>query len=338
MNNSTKHTFLSGTDQRESFKGYQTFPSDKKELAAIVRERDLHGATQAYMWTMAWATNRAWMEANLKVAGLGDFVTYVTPFEKREIITSNMTTPYAVAFLNLRKMEGGIAEVYIPAGPTAGTINDMQMRPIADTGLVGKDKGKGAKYLIVGPEGVEPENHGADFVVSSKTNLLWIGIRVLDPDETVRDRIFAECKINEFGKPSKTKVVSIGNTTYRGSNQRGMAHWEEFHWIMQQEPFGREDAPFLEFLRRVGLEKGKPFEPNQRQREILLEAEKKGFSMSVVASVGRLYDDQLKHAHFYREQDANNRWTTIMNVEDLERHIDPASGAFELDGRTSFTH
>ena len=326
------------TQKRESYEGYQTFPDDKQELLDIIRERDLHGATQAYMWTMAWATNYAWMEANLKVAGMGNFVTYVTPHEKRDIITSNMTTPYAVAFINLREFVDGVAEVYVPAGPTAGIINDMQMRLIADTGQVGADQGKGATYLIVGPEGKEPKQHDADFVVHSKTNLLWIGTRVLIDDEEVRNRIFSEYKINEVGKPPTTKVVSIGNTKYRGSNLRGMAHWKEFHWIMQQEPFNEEDAPFLEFLRRVGLEKGKPFNPTERQREILIEAEEKGFAMSVASSVGRLYDNQLKHAQFYAEQDPNNKWTTIMNVESLETHIDPTSGALELDGRTSYTH
>jgi hypothetical protein len=326
------------TPGRETYDGYQTFPNDKEELLAIIRERDLHGATQAYMWTMAWATNYAWLEANLKIADLGDFVTFVTPHEKRDIITSNMTTPYAVAYINLRDFEGGVAEVYVPDGPTAGIINDMQMRLIADTGQVGADQGKGATYLIVGPEGEEPAKHNADFIVYSKTNLLWVGTRILVDDDKVRNRIFSEYKINEVGKPSTTKVVSIGDTKYRGSNLRGMAHWKEFHWIMQQEPFNDEDAPFLEFLRRVGLEKGKPFNPTERQKEILAEAEEKGFAMSVAASIGRLYDNQLQHAHYYAEQDPNNRWTTIMNVEKLETHIDPTSGALELDGRTSYTH
>jgi len=303
---------------REKYNDYQTFPNNKSELEKIIYERDLHGATQAYMWTMAWATNYAWLEANLKVAEMGDFVTYITPHEKREIITSNITTPYATAYINLRDFEGGCAEVYVPEGPTAGIINDMQMRLIADTGLVGIDKGRGAKFLIIGPEGAIPKQHNADFVVYSKTNLLWIGTRILDPSEDVRNRIFSEYKINEVGKPSNTKVVSIGNTDYRGCNLRGMDHWKEFHWIMQQEPFNPEDAPFLEFLRRVGLEIGKPFKPSERQRKILLEAEEKGFAMSVAASVGRLYDDQLKHAQFYREQDKTNKWTTIMNLNNIE--------------------
>ena len=323
---------------RETFNGYQAFPDDKEALAKTIRERDLYGATQAYMWTMAWATNYAWMEGNLKVAKMGDFVTYITAHEKREIITSNLSTPYAVSYINLNDFDGGFAMVYIPEGPTAGIINDMQMRLVADTGLVGQDKGLGASYLIVGPEGSEPAKHDADFVVHSKTNLLWVGTRVLATEEDVRDRIFSEYKINELGKPSTTKVVSIGDAEYRGSNLRGMDHWKEFHWMMQQEPFNPEDAPFLEFLRRVGLEKGKPFAPTEYQKEILIEAEKKGFAMSVASSVGRIYDGQLKHAQFYVDQDPGNTWTTTMNLDDIETHIDPVSGAMELDGRTSYTH
>ncbi len=50
----------------------------------------------------------------------------------------------------------------------------------------------------------------------------------------------------------------------------------------------------------------------------------------VKASVGRVFDDQLMHAQFYSVQVKNNKWTTIMNLNDIETHIDPDSLNFLL--------
>jgi len=41
------------TQPRESFNGYLAYPNDMEEMQARIDERDLHGATQAYLWSMA---------------------------------------------------------------------------------------------------------------------------------------------------------------------------------------------------------------------------------------------------------------------------------------------
>ena len=234
---------------RESFHGYTAFPESAEAMQAIIDERDLHGATQAYLWGMSIATMLAWEEANLKVGDYLDLVTYITPDQKRDIITANATTPYAVAYVDLSKTNGMII-VDVPAGPVGGLINDGQMRNIVDFGLAGPDQGKGGKYLILGPGAQKPAGHGADFVYHSKSNLLFTGFRVLGGDDAVRDSLFGAYKLHEPGKPSPTRVISIGTTPYRGSNLRGMDYWKELHAFMQREVFGPEDAMALQFLKR----------------------------------------------------------------------------------------
>ena len=129
---------------REAFEGYRTFPDDLADMQAIIDERDLHGATQAYLWSMSIATVLAWEEANLKVADHLDLVTYISPYEKRDIITANATTPYAVAYADLSKTDG-MVEIIVPAGPVGGMVNDGQMRNVVDLGLAGPDQGNGGK-------------------------------------------------------------------------------------------------------------------------------------------------------------------------------------------------
>lgn len=317
---------------RESYNGYNPYPPDLAAMQSIIDERDLHGATQAYLWSMSIATVLAWEEANLKVVDYHGLVTYVTPHEKRDIITSNATTPYAVAYADLSKTDG-MVEIIVPAGPVGGLVNDAQMRSVVDLGLVGPDRGKGGKYLILGPGVEEPATHDADWVVRSKSNLLITGFRVLSGDDDIRKSLFQTYKLQAFGKPSTTKVVSIGDTPYRGSNLRGMDHWKELHAFMQREEFGPEDAMALQFLKRLGIEQGKPFEPNQRQARILVEAEKKGFQMSVALSAAREIDEGLKHMTFYE----GKNWTNPLAVTSIYSTVDD-NGVMELDLRTSWSH
>jgi hypothetical protein len=317
---------------RETFDGYTTYPANPADMQAILDEKDLHGGTQAFLWSMSIATMLAWEEANLKVGDYMDLVLYVTPEEKRDIITANATTPYAVAYVDLNRT-GGMVEITLPAGPVGGLVNDGKMRSIVDLGLAGPDQGKGGKYLIVGPEVETPGDTDADYVYRSKSNLIFAGVRVLAGDEAERNALFAAIKLNAPGQPSATKVISIGDTSYRGSNLRGMDHWRELHAFMQREVFGPEDAMALAFLKRLGIEQGKPFAPDARQQRILLEAEEKGFAMSIALSAARDLDEGLKSATFYE----GTYWSNPLQITDIYTQID-ANGVMELDRVASWSH
>lgn len=69
-------------------------------------------------------------------------------------LTGNTDTVYGSTFFNLE--ETGPMVIEIPAGLGPGTINDAFFRFVADTGAPGPDKGKGGKYLILGPDDKEP--------------------------------------------------------------------------------------------------------------------------------------------------------------------------------------
>ena len=88
-----------------------------KNIDEVLYQRDLHGATQAYLWGQSLATSYAFMDGNLRVADYMDYVTYTTPFEKRFIITANMSTPYMVSTINL-KQAGGLVMLTVPKDPT----------------------------------------------------------------------------------------------------------------------------------------------------------------------------------------------------------------------------
>ncbi len=288
----------------------------------------LHGATQAYLWGTTILVNNQWRLANLSVAGPLDFVTYNTVKEKYNIITSNMATPYMIAFPNLK--ETGPLVLEVPAGPTGGILNDMEARHIADTGLAGPDKGKGGKYLILHDSWEVPKNHGADYVLRSKTYLFWVGTRILTPDKKEIARLQAGHKLYPVGKKSETKIVSIGNKKYRGWQKDGMDFWKDLHSIVQIEDFPEEDGYILQFLQRVGIEKGKPFRPTKHQKEILLQAEMLGKTMAMSLACAR---ERLFGTYY----DDGTKWTVPLGGLSNAQHINPKNGIHELDGLVSYS-
>ena len=52
---------------------------------------------------------------------------------------------------------------------------------------------------------------------------------------------------------------------------RGMKYWEQLAAMVQREPVEDRDRFFMAMLRPLGIEKGKPFQPDERQRKILTE-------------------------------------------------------------------
>ncbi|PWJ41809.1 DUF1214 domain-containing protein [Sediminitomix flava] len=302
--------------------GYPT----KRTIAKMYSEMAFHGATQAFLWGVAILVNDAWRQANLSVAGPLDFVSYNTLEEKYNIITSNLNTPYMVAFPNLK--ETGPLIIEVPAGPTAGILNDIESRHIADLGLVGKDKGFGGKYLVLHESWDEPNNHGADFVLRSKTNLFWVGTRILSTDSLKMKELEEAHKLYPLGEESNTKVISIGEQNYKGWHPEGMAFWKALNEIIQIEDFPEEDRYMLQFLQRVGIEKGTYFNPTIQQKQILAKAARHGKAMAESLSNGRRFFIQP----FYGDK---SKWTVPLKGLSNSDHINK-NGMKELDGLVSY--
>ncbi len=112
---------------------------------------DFHGATQAYLWGIPIASfgNLQYYTDKVFKVRQGELLKTATLEQKLGILTANATTPYILGTVNLEST--GPFVIDVPAGKTAGMVDDFWQRPITDIGLAGPDKGKGAKYLITPP-------------------------------------------------------------------------------------------------------------------------------------------------------------------------------------------
>jgi hypothetical protein len=262
--------------------GYPT----AETVEMLYDERDFQRAVQAYLWAMPavsfWGPKRVLMEP--KGAAYGDFTPFTTFAALSHFLTPNVTTPYTLSWFNLA--ETGPFVVEIPPGPTAGFVDDLWQRPVTDMGQPGPDKGKGGKFLVLGPEHSAPADAKDYITVKSPTNNNLLLIRLLSADAAENQTMQAKLRAYPYSQranPPANKVIEpipYPKSTVMGNHPRGIAYFETLAEIVNQEPVHERDRIMMGMLRSLGIEKGKPFKPADRLRKILAEATVVGEAMA----------------------------------------------------------
>jgi hypothetical protein len=257
------------------------YPTDAT-VAKIFDDIDYQRACQAYLWALPLMAMQQWQSEHITKFGAGkhDYVDYLTFQDKLGLLTANATTPYIMAFPNLK--ESGPLVFEVPAGPTAGGFTDFWQRPITDSGQTGPDKGAGGRYLIVGPD--DPEMKPAGFYAfRSPTVNVWSAHRVLDPDPARARLLIDGLKIYPYSQrdtPAVTRHVAPAGRAWSGEQPRGLAYWEGLAKIIQEEPVHERDRMMMGMLQPLGIEKGRAFNPTGRQKQILIDAAQVGEVMA----------------------------------------------------------
>jgi hypothetical protein len=257
------------------------YPS-RETAEKLFDEMDFQRATQAFIWALPVVGFHGLHLAHLKTFGAkdGEVVLYQTLKDKAGMLTPNLTTLYLMSFFNLA--ETGPMVVEVPAGATAGGFLDVWQRPISDTGQTGPDRGGGAKYLIVPPGSDIMEMRGY-IVTRSPTNQVWFAARALDPDRAVAEKIARSHKVYRFSQrdnPPETKFIPVGGKDWVSAQPVGLDYWKYLSDVIQPEPIEARDKMMLGMLVPLGIEKGKPFDPSERQKNILTEAAQVGELMA----------------------------------------------------------
>jgi hypothetical protein len=259
--------------------GYPT----KETVEKIYEERDFQRACQIYLWAIPLVSFGEVEHVLTDAPGAvyGDIIRVDTVPGIKRFLTGNATTPYMMSWLNLAK--SGPLVVDMPAGASAGFVDDMWQRPVTDLGQPGPDKGQGGKYLILGPGQTAPEGaQGYTVVQSSTFNNLWL-VRLLAPEAQEREAMLAKIRLYPFSQRSNAaanKVISLGAGASYANAPRGFIYWEKLsHWI-NEEPVQERDRIMMGMLKSLGMEKGKPFNPDARMKKILTDATLVGEAMA----------------------------------------------------------
>ena len=250
------------------------FP-DKATVEKLYDNLDFQRAVQAYLLGLAPVSQLANRKGILEVGPVNTTVPiFETMMTARSIfLTPNNNTPYTWFWLDLRK---GPLVVEVPP-KVLGLLDDMWYRFVTDIGMVGPDKGAGGKYLILPPgyKGEVPEGY---FVVRSATYSNWIAWRTFlengDPKPGV-DRVKQFTKIyplSQAANPPKLNFVNVSGRDFNTVGPADYPFWEYLNQVVQEEPTESVDPVTLGLWASIGIQKGKPFNPDARMKKILTEA------------------------------------------------------------------
>ncbi|MGF1697765.1 DUF1254 domain-containing protein [Vibrio lamellibrachiae] len=246
-------------------------------------------------------------------------------------LTGNTDTVYASAFLDLERDGPTVIEVPPGMGPT--TVNDAFFRFVTDLGVVGPDKGKGGKYLVLPPnyKGEVPEGY---FVSTSTSYTNWFIARGFlkdgKPDSAVND-FKSQLKIYPLASKSKQpkmEFISGSGKSFNTVHANNEHFYDEIKPVLDKEPVSFIDPELRGLMTSIGIQKDKPFEPDARMQKIL----KDGVAIGNATARSLYFHPRDKAAYKYD----NKRWKTAFIGGDYQWLIDEGKGGRNLDARTYF--
>lgn len=211
--------------------------------------------------------------------------------------TLNSDTPYGSGVLDLTK---GPMVIELPAGPFIGLVDDHNQGWVQDLGLPGPDAGKGGKYLFLPPDytGTPPQGYHVSRANSFK-NLF--AIRALPVGGNIPKAVEAlrSVKVYPLASAAKPQVLAVVDTSDKALDSSSLAwednlqFWEQLSKIIQAEPVIKEYLPMYGLLGTLGIEKGKPFQPDARMKSILERAAKAGRDQMLVSAFDSRRADRI---------------------------------------------
>jgi len=249
-------------------------------------------------------------------------------------LTGNTDTVYASAFLDL---SDGPLVVEVPPGTGPGTVNDAFFRFVIDMGGPGPDKGKGGKYLILGPGQTAPADVGDYYLAQTPSKINWLILRgFLDQQgstETAKTAFKTGLKVYPYadrGNPSDNQFVNLTGLTVNTIHANDFTFYEELNDVIQREPSEVFSPELLGMASAIGIQKGKPFNPSPEQKALLTEA----VAIGNATARSILFAPQDPKAYIYPGK--AGYWQTGFPGGNHEYLVDGGNGGRDMDGRTLF--
>jgi len=271
---------------------------EEKTVEKIYDNLDRSRALQAYLLGFP-IVNQAGMRATLNEFGPSNYtdVIWENLVDSKTVeLTANDNTIYSFIWLDTHK---GPLVVEIPP-MVLGLIDDFWYKWVADVGITGPDEGKGGKYLILPPgyDGNIPKGY---FVVRPATYGTWMPFRSFLVDGSTKPGVESVKKhlkiyqLDEKDNPPDMKFANASGMPKTFVPPGDYAFWELLNQVIQEEPSEGSDPTTLGLFASIGIEKGKPFAPDARMKEILTDAA----NIGAVTARTIAYKIRDKNAYYY---------------------------------------
>jgi hypothetical protein len=277
--------------------GTSTGQAAPREFSAAQDRQDFHTAVAAYRFWYPTVSMEAFFNGTREL-GVADnsAVALLAAGPRHLVFTANSDTPYAVGTLDLKH---GPIVVELPPGPYIAAVNDHHQRWIMDMGLPGPDEGKGGKHVIVPPGFPEPLPEG-HFVGRSSSFKAFLAIRILPQQGDVKGAAegLKRVKVYPLWSAASPEVMPFVDITPKKLDatplrwEDNLRFWEVLHQVVSSEPAVEEFLPMYGLLSSLGIEKGKPFAPNDRMKRILVGAARLGRRQMLASAFGSVRPDR----------------------------------------------
>jgi hypothetical protein len=238
-------------------------------------------AVEAVIWGMPVVNYDLMLQEMLsKTPGkVNQMIYWGRPLDwKNQTLTPNLDTLYFMSFLNTKDV--GPIVIEVPPAISEGSLNanfvNIWQAPMEDAGLLGVDKGKGLKLLMLPPgykekvpdgyTALQPNTHGS--YVLYRSNMQSHG----DADVAKSIAYGKQIRIyplSQAASPPPTVFTDVKDILFDSVIRFDESFFVHLDRIIQTEPWLDRDRVMIDQLKSIGIEKGKPFAPDAATRQAL---------------------------------------------------------------------
>jgi hypothetical protein len=239
-------------------------------------------AVEAVNWGMPAVNYDRMYQAMVRAGGGSNQIVYWSrlPDWKNQTLTPNPDVIYLMPFFNTKEVGPIVLEIP-PAdgGSITGSVMDAWQAALEDVGPAGADKGKGGQYLILPPDysGKAPEGY---IVLPSSTYQGFALVRSVLKSGSDADvaKAVAYAKriklypLSQAANPPQTTFVDVIDMVFDATIPYDLRFFRSLDRMVQIEPWLPRDKVMIDMLKSIGIEKGKPFDPDVKRQAILNDA------------------------------------------------------------------
>jgi hypothetical protein len=257
----------------------QTLSSE--ELAS----RNIHRrAVEAVIWGMS-AVNTDLMRQEMltKTPGkVNQFIYWGRPLDwHNQTLTPNPDTLYFMAFFDTK--DAGPIVLEVPPGDNQGSLNGnivtVWQTSLEDVGLLGVDHGSGGKFMILPPGYKDAIPDGYSILrpdTYSGYALVRSNLKSHSDTDVVASIAYAKrvkfYPLSAAANPPDTVFTDVKDVNFDSTIRYDASFYQSLNRVVQSEPWIERDRATIDQLRTIGIEKGKPFNPDAKTQAILTAA------------------------------------------------------------------
>jgi hypothetical protein len=283
------------TDAGSGYAFVQGYPTADGAQKAT-DDTDFSRAVQAYHFWYPTVSNEGIFQGNRDAGIMDNAGGGMAAAGPRQVgFTLNSDTPYGSATIDLSQ---GPMVVEVPAGPYIGLVDDHNQTWVMDLGLPGPNAGKGDKVVILPPDykGAVPAGYNMG---RSDTYKLLLAVRALPVGGDQAKALDSLRAIKVYPLNAKDKLMVWTDTSEKKMDasclrwEDNLQFWQVLKKIVDEEAVSPGFPAMNGLLAAIGIEKGKPFNPDDRMKGILDRAAKTGRDQMLVSAFASTRSDRF---------------------------------------------